>query len=126
MDERYAAAPSPWPKVFIVIGLAIVVLLGAWLAWAIWERSTPEVTSSMTTWEVVDEHSAIATLTVRLSSRAEQPTCLLRAYAEDHTSVGDASFTPTDGSNTVTIRTERLATSVESVGCTSAGQNDAR
>jgi len=126
MDERYAATPSPWPKVFIVIAGVLIVALAGWLAWAIWEHSTPEVTSRLTTWEVVDDHTATATLDVKLSDRAEHPSCLLRASAEDHSSVGDASFTPVDGVNTVTIRTERLATSVESVGCTTDGQNDAR
>ncbi|MFT4286076.1 DUF4307 domain-containing protein [Nocardioides sp.] len=126
MDERYAAAPSPWPKVFIVIAGVLIVALASWLVWAIWERSTPEVTSKLTSWKVVDEHTATATLMVDLSDRVEHPSCLLRAFAEDHSSVGDAPFTPVDGANEVTIRTERLATSIESVGCTTDGQNDAR
>ena len=126
MTERYAAQPSAWPKVFLVVGLGLAVLLAGWLAWAVWVHSTPKVTSSLATWDVVDEHSATATLEVRLQPGADDARCLLRAYAEDHTVVGDVSFEPRDGRNEVTIRTEREATSVERIGCTADGQNDAR
>ena len=44
--------------------------------------------------------------------------CLLRAIAEDHTTVGEVAFEPVDGRNEVSVRTERRATSVELVGCT--------
>lgn len=124
--QRYASHPSVWPKFFLAFGLLLSLLLGGWLAWAVWIHSTPEVTSDLTTWKVVDEHSVNVILQVDLRSGAKDPQCLLRAYAEDHTAVGDASFKPTNGRNDVTIRTERLATSVERIGCTTAGQNDAR
>jgi hypothetical protein len=124
--ERYAARPSRWPRVFVALGLGLAGLLAAWLAWAVWVHSTPEVSSNLLTWKVVDEHTATARLDVSLREGTSQASCLLRAYAEDHTVVGDASFTPHDGVNEVSVRTERLATSVEKVGCTTAGQNDAR
>jgi hypothetical protein len=63
---------------------------------------------------------------VNLDDDAQNPNCLVRAYAEDHTTVGELTFVPKDGDNDVTNRTERMATSVESVGCTADGQNDAR
>ncbi|SFB79769.1 protein of unknown function [Nocardioides terrae] len=124
--QRYAAQGSVWPKVFIVAGLAVVLLLAVWLAWAVWVHSTPRVTSSLTTFDVVDEHSVTAEVQVDLRSDAENASCLVRAYAEDHTVVGDVSFEPKDGTNDVTIRTERRATSVDRIGCTADGQNDAR
>ena len=124
--RRYAAQPSPWPKVFLVLGVALTFLLAIWLAWAVWVHSTPEITSDLVRWKVVDEHTATATLDVDMKSDAKDPSCLLRAYAEDHTVVGDSSFEPKNGRNEVSIRTERLATSVEKIGCTTAGQNDAR
>jgi hypothetical protein len=124
--QRYAASPSPWPKVFIVLGLVVSLLLAVWLAWAIWVHSTPQITSDLVRWKVIDDHTVSATVDVDMRSDAKDPSCLLRAYAEDHTVVGDASFEPTDGRNEVSIRTERLATSVEKIGCTTAGQNDAR
>ena len=46
----------------------------------------------------------------------------MRAYAEDHTSVGELAFTPADGDNEVVVRTERRATSLEKIGCTAPGQ----
>lgn len=126
ITQRYAAQPSVWPKVFLSVGLVVPFLLAGWLAWAVYVHSTPDVTSNLTTWKVVDDHTVTATLEVDLRSDATNPRCLLRAYAEDHTVVGDAPFVPTNGRNDVTIRTERRATSVEKIGCTTDGQNDAR
>jgi hypothetical protein len=124
--QRYAAQPSPWPKTFFAVGLLLVVALAGWILWAVWIHSTPQVSSTLVTWEVVDDHTATASVQIDLQSDAKNPNCLLRAYAADHTVVGDASFVPEDGRNEVTIRTERLATSVEKIGCTANGQNDTR
>jgi hypothetical protein len=126
VTQRYAAQPSAWPKVFLVLGVVVIVALAGWLAWAVWVHSTPQVTSDLVTFTVVDEHSVKAELQVDLRPEASHPSCLLRAYAEDHTVVGDTSFTPKDGTNEVTIRTERMATSVEKIGCTTDQQNNAR
>ena len=46
-------------------------------------------------------------------------TCLLRAFAEDHSVVGELSFTPEYGADQPleeTVRTERRATSLELIG----------
>ena len=48
--------------------------------------------------------------------------CTLRAFAEDHSTVGELAFEPVDGRNEVTLRTERRATSVTLLGCTAPGQ----
>ena len=48
--------------------------------------------------------------------------CTLRAFADDHTTVGELAFEPVDGRNEVTVRTERRATSVTLLGCTAPGQ----
>ena len=124
--QRYAAQPSRWPKVFLVLGVVLTFVLAIWLAWAVWVHSTPEITSDLVRWKVVDDHTVTATLDVDMKTGAQDPSCLLRAYAEDHTVVGDSSFVPENGRNELSIRTERLATSVEKIGCTTAGQNDAR
>jgi hypothetical protein len=115
-----------WPKVFVILVLLLVVALAGWLAWAIWVHSTPKVSSRLTGWKVVDQPPVVATLDVDLRSGTTGASCTLRAYAEDHTAVGDATLTPQDGRNQVTIRTERQATSIDSVGCSADGQNDAR
>ena len=51
-----------------------------------------------------------------------EASCRVRALAEDKTAVGELAFTPVDGVNEVVIRTERRATSVEKLGCTSPDQ----
>ncbi|MFT4262065.1 MAG: DUF4307 domain-containing protein [Nocardioides sp.] len=126
LRERYRARPSRWGAVFLAIGAVLLVGLAAWLVWVIAIKVNPAVTSSLSQWEVVDEHTVSATVTVHLDEGATDPSCLLRATAEDHTTVGELPFTPVDGSNEITVRTERRATSLESVGCTAHGQNDPR
>jgi hypothetical protein len=124
--QRYAAQPSVWPKVFMVLVVVLVFALAGWLAWAIYVHSSPKVTSRMTGFTIVDEHTVVAKIDVDLRTGTTGASCLVRAYAEDHTPVGDATFVPEHGHNEVTVRTERKATSLESVGCSADGQNDAR
>ena len=116
-----------WPIVLI----AVVAVAGlAWVVWAVWAQSNPKVTSALLTSEIAS-HSATATLKIRLSDSDVHPTCVVRAYAEDHTPVGELSFKvdrPPKRSFTITksFRTERRATAVESVGCTAPGQSHPR
>ena len=58
---------------------------------------------------------------VELKDEDVRASCVLRAFAEDHTVVGELSFTPEYGAAQpfeVVMRTERQATSVEPIGCT--------
>jgi hypothetical protein len=126
--ERYGRARrSRWP----VVPIAVVAVAGlAWVAWAVWAQSNPKVTSALIT-SGIASHSATATLRIRLSDTDVHPTCVVRAYAADHTPVGELSFQvdrPPRRSFTVTrtFRTERRATAVESVGCTAPGQSRPR
>ena len=81
----------------------------------------------MVGYDVVSEHEVAATVRIELADSDVEATCLLRAFAEDHTVVGDLSFTPTaSGRTEQTVRTERRATSVELLGCTAPGQNRPR
>lgn len=111
-----------------VIAFAIVVsgLFLGWLAWATWLHSTPRVESELLGYDVTDDHEATARVEVALHAGADGVRCLVRATSVDHTPVGELSWRPTDGRNDVTIRTERLATSVELVGCTAVGQSRPR
>jgi hypothetical protein len=97
-----------------------------WLGWTIWDQSTPQVRSEIVGYKVVDEHLSTATVEVRLSDEDVVASCTLRAYAEDHTVVGELVFTPADGQSVQDVRTERLATSVELLGCTAPGQSRPR
>ena len=128
LADRYGLTRrSRWPIALI----AVVAVAGlAWVAWAVWAQSNPKVTSALLTSEI-GAHSATATLKIRLSDSDVHPTCVVRAYAEDHTPVGELSFKvdrPPKRSFTITksFRTERRATAVESVGCTAPGQDDPR
>ena len=107
-----------------VVAVVALVFLG-WLGWTAWSHSTPVVSSDLVSFEVVDEHTATARLEVRVRDGADDASCLLRAFAEDHVVVGERSFRPApqDGSSIdETVRTDRRATSVELVGCTAEGQ----
>jgi hypothetical protein len=107
----------------VLVGALVVVVAGClgWLAWAVWFHATPSVQSTLVTWSVVDDHEVTATVTVALEDDV-RASCLVRAIAEDHTTVGEVAFEPVDGSNEVSVRTERQATSVDLVGCTTDGQ----
>ena len=81
---------------------------------------------------VDDEHQVTARVDVRLDDDDVVATCLLRAIAEDHTVVGELHFdvraADLEDGNVLErqIRTERRATSVEPVGCTTADQQRPR
>jgi hypothetical protein len=121
LADRYGA-PSRWRRpatIGIAVALAVVSL--GWLGWTVWFHSTPAVTSSLVTFDVTSDHETRVRLDVELADDVEA-SCRLRAFAEDHTTVGELAFTPVDGNNEVVIRTERRATTVEKLGCTAAGQ----
>ena len=128
LTDRYGS-PRPWVRSALVATSVLVVagFLG-WLAWATWFFATPEIESELLSWDVVSEHEAVATVDVRYRDRDVDGTCTLRAFAEDHTVVGELTFPmPTPGVEEQepvqrSIRTERRATSVELLGCTTPTQ----
>jgi hypothetical protein len=128
LAARYGA-PSPGRRrLLVVVSVAVAAVFLGWLGWAAIFHSDPEVRSEMLTYTIDGEHGATARVDVRLGDDAVEATCLLRAVAEDHTVVGELSFTVTGAdvaSGTVLerqVRTERRATSVELMGCTAPGQ----
>jgi hypothetical protein len=129
LSGRYGA-PSPLRRRATIAGsVALGVVFVAWLGWAVYDHATPQVTSELETFSVQDDHTVTAVLVVSLGNADVKASCTVRAYAEDHTTVGELTFTPDPGKGrrqVETIRTERRATSVEKVGCTAAGQNDPR
>ena len=124
LSQRYGSGRTGWGRLFLGIFGVILAALVAWTAWAVWVHSTPEVTSTLTTFTVQDDTHVSVDVTVRLAGSAKHPSCDLKAYAVDHSTVGQLRFTPVNGRQTVTIRTYRRATSVASVGCTADGQKD--
>jgi hypothetical protein len=124
-EDRYGAAPAArrWA---LLAGVAVLTALFlGWVGWAAWFHATPEVTSELVGYEILDTHAATATVDVDLTDGAAAR-CLVRATSEDHVTVGELSFVPQDGRNDVEIRTEREATSVSLVGCTTDGQQQPR
>ncbi len=114
--------------------LALVVTVVVLLGWAVWNAmawSRPEVTSSLVSYDVVDDHTATATFRVVRRTSDVEASCLLRAKAADHVNVGELNVTVGPGgeraqTRTQSLRTERLATTVEVVGCTAEGQDRRR
>jgi hypothetical protein len=132
LDDRYGA-PSPARRRAVIAGSGVLgVVFIAWLGWTALFHGDPEVSSDLVTWAVESDHLATADVDVRLDGDDVEATCVLRAFAEDHTVVGELSF-PVDAAaledgSTLTqeIRTERRATSVELVGCTTRDQQRPR
>ena len=125
LADRYGA-PAPWRRrAVIAASVAVSLAFLGWLTWTIWESSTPAVDSDIVGYSIDGEHEATARVDVRLKDDTVRAECLLRAYAEDHSVVGELSFTPRYGAQQPleeTVRTERRATSVELVGCTAPGE----
>jgi Domain of unknown function (DUF4307) len=128
LADRYGR-PAPWRRTAVLVGSGILGLLAlTWLAWSTLFHASPEVSSEIVGWEVVDDHAITARIDVVLRGDGEDldATCQVRAIAADHTVVGEASFVPEDGRNEVEVRTERRATAVESLGCTTPEQRRPR
>lgn len=121
LADRYGAPSRSRRPATIALAVVLAVIGLTWLAWTAWFHSTPDVSSELISFEVTDDHATSATLQVELQDGITA-SCRVRAYAEDHTSVGEVAFTPFDGNNEVVVRTERRATSVEKIGCTAPGQ----
>ena len=130
LADRYGAATPGRRRVVIAVSGVVGVLALAWVAWAAWSQGTPEVQSSLRTFEVVDTHTASAVVAVKTRSGDVSASCLVRAYSADHSVVGELNFKVSGASDTtsrtVELRTEREATSVELIGCTAPGQSRPR
>jgi hypothetical protein len=126
LSERYAP-PPPWRRpVTIVVTVVVAAIALAWLGWAAFEQATPEINSTLVGYHVVDAHSVTAHVDVAVHAGATHPSCTVQALATDHSIVGELRFIPVAGSNEVTVRTERMATSVALPGCIADGQDGPR
>ena len=127
---RYGGQSARRRRTVIIVSGVVGILALAWLAWAGWSQSTPDVQSNLKSFDVVDRHSVEATVVVDARSDDVTANCLVRAFGEDHTVVGELNFEVAGRSGAsnhdVTVRTEREATSVELIGCTSADQSRPR
>jgi hypothetical protein len=105
---------------------ALLVSAAGFLSWTVLFHGDPEVRSQVTTFEVVSDHEARVVLQVVREHRTTEAVCRLQALAADHAVVGEVTVPvlegPEDQMLARTIRTERRATSVASLGCTTPGQ----
>ncbi len=126
LADRYGTASPARRRTVILASGVIGVLALSWLAWAAWFQGTPDVQSSLRSFEVLDTHSVRAEVAVKPRSSEVSASCLLRAFSADHSVVGELNFKVAGETGTtlrkVTLRTEREATSVELIGCTTADQ----
>jgi hypothetical protein len=116
----------------LLIGAVGVVALAGltWLIWVAWVQSNPPVTSQLQGFEIVSATSAKATLKVDRGKSVEA-NCRLQAKAADFSIVGEVTVTvqadaPRHQALPVTLTTQRSATSVVLVGCTTADQHRPR
>ncbi|MDP3892648.1 DUF4307 domain-containing protein [Nocardioides sp.] len=128
LDQRYGRSRPLLRVVLIVAATTLAAAFGGWLAWTAWFHGTPDARSTLVGYEVTGPHEVVARVDVRLKDDSVEASCKLRAIAEDHTVVGELNFTlPSDdfdeaGTVRRAIRTQRTATAVEMVGCTTADQ----
>lgn len=131
LAERYGAGRNRSGRVAFVVGALLSALFLGWLAWATWDHARPTLSSEFVGFQVIDEHTVEVRFDVRRKDAGAAGACTLRALAEDHSLVGEATI-PVDPSTqlkarmTRSIRTERLATSVELVGCQAPDQSHPR
>ncbi len=128
LARRYGA-PAPWRRRLLAAAVALVVAsFGVWLTWATIYHSEPAVTSTLISFEVQGEYDVGAVVDVSTQPGTTGTRCLLRALAEDHSVVGEVSFSVEPGQRRYTeqVRTERRATALESLGCTADGQPQRR
>jgi hypothetical protein len=130
LAERYGRPPAGRrPLVVVGIVLLLVVAL-AWVVWASVGRSRPEVTSQLVGYQIDGQHAATARFTVVRRDTDVAASCVLQAYADDHSVVGELTVPVSSGPTSATlssrVRTERRATTVDLAGCTAPGQKAAR
>ena len=126
LQERYRTPRATTRVVALVLIVALVGSGISFLAWAVLFHGDPKVTSQLASWDIRDDHRVVASIAVDRESQFIEASCRLRAVAADHTVVGEVTVPVTDGpeqqSLEVEIRTERLATTVENLGCTAPDQ----
>jgi Domain of unknown function (DUF4307) len=126
LAERYGAPSRVRRPLVIAVIAVLVAAAAAWLVWVTVYQDRPEVTSQLVGYQIHGQHDATATFTVVRRDAHVDASCLLRASASDHAVVGQLTVPVTSGPLTAqvrsTMRTEREATTVDLVGCTTRDQ----
>ncbi|MEV0286773.1 DUF4307 domain-containing protein [Kribbella sp. NPDC050820] len=122
LDARYGRSGRSKKPVVIGVAAVIAAIGLTWLIWAAFVQSTPPVTSRLLGFEITSPTSAKATIQVDRTESTEA-TCRLQAKAADFSIVGELTVTvPADSPRKqtlpATLTTQRAATSVVLIGCT--------
>jgi hypothetical protein len=121
MAQRYGTPSGARRAVLLGLVVLLVVAGLTWLAWAAWFHGTPAIRAEIASYDVPTDHEARARVELRLSADDVNGTCLLRATAPDHSTVGERNVAVSELAEAqgswVSIRTERRATSVTLEGC---------
>ncbi|TCC46775.1 DUF4307 domain-containing protein [Kribbella capetownensis] len=124
LDARYGRGRRSRRPLIIGV-VAVMAAAGlAWLAWAAIVGSNPPVTSRLLGFEVTSATTAKATIQVDRTKSVEA-NCRLQAKSADFSIVGELTLTiPADSPRhqtlPATLKTQRSATSVVLIGCTTA------
>ena len=130
LDDRYGRADTGRRRLVVLVSGLVGVVALSWLVWVALSSSSPEAQSRQVAYDVVDDRTARATVSVTLSDPDVRASCLVRALAVDSSPVGERAFTVTGTEGTkryeVDVRTERRADTVRLIGCTTPGQSRPR
>ena len=89
LAERYGA-PSAGRRPLVIAGIVVLAVVGlSWLLWVVLFHGRPQVTSAMVGFDIDGQHAAVARYTVVRRDATVPASCLLRAYADDHSVVGE-------------------------------------
>jgi hypothetical protein len=122
LDARYGRTRhGRRPLILGIVGVLALTGL-VWLLWTAFVQSTPPVSSRLLGFTITSPTSATATIQVDRSKNVEA-TCRLQAKAADFSIVGEVTLkvpadSPRRQSLDATLTTQRDATAVVLVGCT--------
>jgi hypothetical protein len=124
LDARYGRTGRSRRRLLIA-GVAVIAVVGlVWLLWAAFIASNPPVSSRLIGFKIESATTATATIQVDRSKSVEAQ-CRLQAKAADFSIVGELTVTvapdsPRQQTVDATVTTQRGATAVVLVGCTTA------
>ncbi|MDX6241875.1 MAG: hypothetical protein QOG10_6699 [Kribbellaceae bacterium] len=124
LAARYGR-PNRAHKALVVGIVGVLALTGlVWLLWVAYVQSNPPVASRLQAFKITSPTTATATILVERTKDVEA-SCRLQAKAADYSIVGEVTLTvpansPRSQTLGATVTTQRDATSVVLVGCTTA------
>jgi uncharacterized protein DUF4307 len=124
LDARYGRT-GRGRRLLLIACVAVVAVIGlVWLTWAAFSSANPPVSSRLIGFKIESATSATATIQVDRTKSVEAQ-CRLQAKAADFSIVGELTVTvapdsPRQQTVDATVTTQRAATAVVLVGCTTA------